>query len=128
MVARSCRLPSTTHYKAVSTILTRQVGPDEVRSNALVEALAQLARRAAFNQLRTIEQLGYIVFLSAWSNELIRSLVRADSHWCEGDPAFICSPHSCSASAVERICSLLAYQLPSASSRFFLRLTIVISC
>ncbi len=51
------------------------MGPDELRSNALVEALAQLARRAAFHQLRTIEQLGYIVFLSAWSNELVRSLV-----------------------------------------------------
>jgi len=56
--------------------VARQVGPDEVRSNALVEALAQLARRAAFNQLRTAEQLGYIVFLSAWSVELVRSLVR----------------------------------------------------
>ena len=47
-----------------------------MRGNALVEALAQLARRAAFYQLRTVEQLGYIVFLSAWSNELVRSLVR----------------------------------------------------
>ena len=48
-----------------------------MRSNALVEALAQLARRAAFQQLRTVEQLGYIVFLSAWSVEPVRSLVRA---------------------------------------------------
>ena len=61
----------------VSCSVTCQVGPDEVRSNALAEALAQLARRAAFNQLRTVEQLGYIVFLSAWSVELVRSLVRA---------------------------------------------------
>ena len=61
--------------------ITCQVGPDEVRSNALVEALAQLARRAAFNQLRTVEQLGYIVFLSAWSVELVRSLVRGQ--WSE---------------------------------------------
>ena len=63
-----------------STIMC-QVGTDEVRSNALVEALAQLARRAAFNQLRTIEQLGYIVFLSAWSIELVRSLVRVRKPW-----------------------------------------------
>ena len=63
-------------------IVAHQVGPDEVRSNALVEALAQLARRAAFNQLRTLEQLGYIVFLSAWSDELVRSLVRASLPWC----------------------------------------------
>ena len=50
-----------------------------MHSNALVDALAQLARRAAFHRLRTVEQLGYIVFLSAWSNELVRSLVRPRS-------------------------------------------------
>lgn len=48
-----------------------------MRSNALGSLLVQLAKRAAFHQLRTVEQLGYMVFLTTWTNETVRSVVRA---------------------------------------------------
>jgi secreted Zn-dependent insulinase-like peptidase len=40
-----------------------QVGPDELRRNALTGLLVQLAKRDAFNTLRTQQQLGYIVHM-----------------------------------------------------------------
>lgn len=52
------------------------MGPDDQRVNALGSLLVALAKRSAFNQLRTIEQLGYMVFLTSWTNETIRSVVR----------------------------------------------------
>lgn len=51
-----------------SIVLTYQVGPDEERSNALVDLLVHCAKRDVFHVLRTQEQLGYLVFLSAWTN------------------------------------------------------------
>uniref|UniRef100_A0A158P677 Insulin-degrading enzyme n=1 Tax=Angiostrongylus cantonensis TaxID=6313 RepID=A0A158P677_ANGCA len=39
-----------------------QAGVQTTRENALVELLVQLLREPAFNQLRTVEQLGYIVW------------------------------------------------------------------
>lgn len=40
-----------------------QVGPDELGRNALTGLLVQLAKRDAFNTLRTQQQLGYIVHM-----------------------------------------------------------------
>eukprot|EP00899_Mesostigma_viride_P018660 jgi/Mesvir1/26796/Mv20563-RA.1 len=40
-----------------------QVGADESRLNVMVSLLVQMAQRDAYYQLRTVEQLGYIVFL-----------------------------------------------------------------
>ena len=51
-----------------SIVLVYQVGPDSTRSNILVELLVHCAKRDVFHVLRTKEQLGYLVFLSAWTN------------------------------------------------------------
>jgi len=40
-----------------------QVGPDDLNRNALTALLVQLAKRDAFNTLRTQQQLGYIVHM-----------------------------------------------------------------
>ncbi|KIH45788.1 peptidase M16 inactive domain protein, partial [Ancylostoma duodenale] len=45
-----------------------QAGVQATRENALVELLVQLLREPAFNQLRTIEQLGYIVWTGSRLN------------------------------------------------------------
>jgi hypothetical protein len=50
------------------------VGTEEVRRNALVELLVQLAKREAFAQLRTREQLGYIVSLYSTRDNGVFSL------------------------------------------------------
>ncbi|KAG1675762.1 hypothetical protein FOA52_012418 [Chlamydomonas sp. UWO 241] len=44
-----------------AVVVTYQVGPDELRRNALHQLLVQLLKRDAFNTLRTQQQLGYIV-------------------------------------------------------------------
>eukprot|EP00897_Mesotaenium_endlicherianum_P007056 jgi/Mesen1/6379/ME000329S05544 len=41
----------------------KQVGADEVRTNVLGQLLVQAAKRQVFHQLRSVQQLGYIVFL-----------------------------------------------------------------
>jgi hypothetical protein len=46
-------------------LLFLQVGPDSLRSNTLTGLLVQLAKRDAFNTLRTQQQLGYIVHMWA---------------------------------------------------------------
>ena len=51
-----------------SIVLTYQVGLDEERSNALVDLLVHCAKRDVFHVLRTQQQLGYLVFLSSWTN------------------------------------------------------------
>ena len=51
-----------------SIVLVYQVGLDSTRSNVLVELLVHCAKREVFHVLRTKEQLGYLVFLSAWTN------------------------------------------------------------
>ncbi|KJH53656.1 peptidase, M16 family [Dictyocaulus viviparus] len=45
-----------------------QAGIQETRENAMVELLVQLLREPAFNQLRTVEQLGYIVWTGSRLN------------------------------------------------------------
>ncbi|WKY12611.1 hypothetical protein Q1695_003870 [Nippostrongylus brasiliensis] len=45
-----------------------QAGVQVTRDNALVELLVQLLREPAFNQLRTVEQLGYIVWTGSRLN------------------------------------------------------------
>ncbi|KAK6757615.1 hypothetical protein RB195_015435 [Necator americanus] len=45
-----------------------QAGIQATRENALVELLVQLLREPAFNQLRTVEQLGYIVWTGSRLN------------------------------------------------------------
>lgn len=53
------------------------MGPDDLRRNALGQLLAQLARRDAFHQLRTQQQLGYLVHMSPWTTLSVCSLVRS---------------------------------------------------
>ncbi|PIO70585.1 peptidase M16 inactive domain protein [Teladorsagia circumcincta] len=45
-----------------------QAGVQATRENALVELLVQLLREPAFNQLRTVEQLGYVVWTGSRLN------------------------------------------------------------
>jgi insulysin len=62
------------------------VGTDEVRRNALAELLVQLTKREAFAQLRTREQLGYIVSLFSAKDSGVYSLqlvVQSSSHSAE---------------------------------------------
>ncbi|GAQ79598.1 Insulinase family protein [Klebsormidium nitens] len=49
-----------------------QVGPDESRSNVLLELFLQTAKRDVFYQLRSVEQLGYIVFLMGRNDFTVR--------------------------------------------------------
>lgn len=51
------------------------MGPDDLRRNALGQLAAQLAQRDAFHQLRTQQQLGYLVHMSSWTTLSVRSLV-----------------------------------------------------
>lgn len=44
-------------------VATYQVGVDDLQRNALAQLLVHLWKREAFHQLRTVEQLGYIVAL-----------------------------------------------------------------
>ncbi|GLC45843.1 hypothetical protein PLESTM_001791300 [Pleodorina starrii] len=46
-----------------AAVVLYQVGPDDLRLNALRSLLVHLAKRDAFNELRTRQQLGYIVSL-----------------------------------------------------------------
>lgn len=41
-----------------SALALLQVGPDDLRTNALAELVAAIGSRDAFHQLRTVEQLG----------------------------------------------------------------------
>lgn len=41
-----------------------QVGPDDMHTKLLLDLFVQVAKRDAFHQLRTVEQLGYIVSVS----------------------------------------------------------------
>lgn len=55
-----------------SIVLTYQVGPDRERTNALTDLLVHCAKRDVFHVLRTQQQLGYLVFLSSWTNLSVR--------------------------------------------------------
>ncbi len=41
------------------------MGPDDFHTNLLLELFIHIAKRDAFHQLRTVEQLGYIVSVSS---------------------------------------------------------------
>ncbi len=47
----------------VSVILVGQVGQDNTNTNILLELFVLAAKQDVFHQLRTVEQLGYVVFL-----------------------------------------------------------------
>lgn len=49
-----------THYIVGITL---QVGQDDTHTNVLLELFVLAAKREVFHQLRTVEQLGYVVFL-----------------------------------------------------------------
>lgn len=51
-----------------------QVGPDDLRSNALAQLLVQCIKRDAFHTLRTVEQLGYLVWLSAYATLTVQGI------------------------------------------------------
>eukprot|EP00271_Cylindrocystis_brebissonii_P018956 TRINITY_DN5550_c0_g1_i1.p1 TRINITY_DN5550_c0_g1~~TRINITY_DN5550_c0_g1_i1.p1 ORF type:complete len:1062 (+),score=215.89 TRINITY_DN5550_c0_g1_i1:412-3597(+) len=51
-----------------------QVGQDEPRLNMLAQLLVQTATREAFYQLRTVEQLGYIVYLVSRNDLGVRGI------------------------------------------------------
>ncbi|CAK4076904.1 unnamed protein product [Aphanomyces euteiches] len=58
-----------------------QLGPESIQLRALNEIFAQLVKEPCFNQLRTIEQLGYIVFSSAHRAhgvEYFRIIIQSD--------------------------------------------------
>lgn len=61
-----------------------QVGPDrELQSNALCELLVHVAKREAFYQLRTVEQLGYLTWCFQHSTVTVKSicfLIQSSSH------------------------------------------------
>lgn len=54
--------------------MTFQVGPDALATNALAQLLVQLGKRDAFYQLRTQEQLGYIVHMYVGSEQGVGSV------------------------------------------------------
>ncbi|VDO85139.1 unnamed protein product [Heligmosomoides polygyrus] len=57
------------HTHEVSCVeVLYQAGVQATRENALVELLVQILREPAFNQLRTVEQLGYIVWTGSRLN------------------------------------------------------------
>jgi insulysin len=47
----------------ISVILVGQVGQDNTNTNVLLELFVLAAKQDVFHQLRTVEQLGYVVFL-----------------------------------------------------------------
>ncbi|KAG2487100.1 hypothetical protein HYH03_014213 [Edaphochlamys debaryana] len=66
-----------------AAVVMYQRGPDEPRSNALAQLLVQLAKRDAFYELRTRQQLGYIVSLHGGTEHGVgytELLVQSNSH------------------------------------------------
>jgi len=53
-----------------------QLGEDTPESDAAASVLAQLASKPAFYQLRTVEQLGYVVCAQSGPLELLAPEVR----------------------------------------------------
>ncbi len=47
----------------ISVTLVGQVGQDNTNTNVLLELFVLAAKQDVFHQLRTVEQLGYVVFL-----------------------------------------------------------------
>ncbi|BDA50691.1 Insulin-degrading enzyme [Coccomyxa sp. Obi] len=57
-----------------AVVLTYQVGPDDLARNALAELAVQCCRRDAFHTLRTVEQLGYMVWLAGLPTLTVRAV------------------------------------------------------
>ena len=51
-----------------------QIGPDEAKLNVLAELWVRCTKQEAFHQLRSQQQLGYIVFLTTTSNVTVRNV------------------------------------------------------
>ncbi|KAK3262595.1 hypothetical protein CYMTET_28558 [Cymbomonas tetramitiformis] len=63
-----------------------QIGPDDPFMNSVAELFVQLGQRSAFHQLRTVEQLGYIVFLVCRDDQCVRSihfLIQSSAYSCD---------------------------------------------
>ncbi|KAG2422783.1 hypothetical protein HXX76_015803 [Chlamydomonas incerta] len=66
-----------------AAVVLYQRGPDDIRRNALSQLLVQLAKRDAFAELRTRQQLGYIVSLHGGAEHgvgYLELLVQSNSH------------------------------------------------
>ncbi len=50
------------------------MGPDDLARNALAELAVQCCRRDAFHTLRTVEQLGYMVWLAGLPTLTVRAV------------------------------------------------------
>ena len=60
-----------------------QIGPDNIRTNGMAELLVHIGRQEAFAQLRTVEQLGYIVFMVCGTDLNVRNvrfIVQSNTH------------------------------------------------
>jgi len=63
--------------------LVFQVGIDCFCTNVLIQLWAQIAERSAFHKLRTVEQIGYIVCVTHWSDHNVKSvhfILQSTSH------------------------------------------------
>ena len=59
-----------------AALMLLQLGEDTPESDAAASVLAQLASKPAFYQLRTVEQLGYVVCAQSGPLELLAPEVR----------------------------------------------------
>jgi insulysin len=57
-----------------AVVIAFQVGRDDPATNALADLLTHCAKRDAFHQLRTVEQLGYLVFFTAYSTLTVHNV------------------------------------------------------
>jgi insulysin len=62
-----CRVCRNLRFDDARDGLPKQVGPDDLHRNALLDLLLQCGKRDAFHTLRTVEQLGYMVWLTQHS-------------------------------------------------------------
>ena len=59
---------------------------DDLRTNALAELVVHIGKRDAFHQLRTVEQLGYMVFCTAYWSLTVRNvalIIQSNAHSAE---------------------------------------------
>ena len=60
-----------------------QVGMDSFERNVLLQLWVQIAERAAFHSLRSVEQIGYIVCVTGWDTNLVKNvyfILQSTSH------------------------------------------------
>ena len=66
-----------------AVVIAFQIGLDSARHNALAELVTHIGKRPAFHQLRTVEQLGYLTFFTAYWTLSVRNLafiIQSSSH------------------------------------------------